>query len=391
MSEKHGLYIHIPFCVRKCPYCDFYSISDLSLKKDFITALVSEIQLRSDLRNRFDTIYFGGGTPSLIDPDDIEKILDLINNFFSITSDPEITIEINPGTVDKEYFSSIKAIGINRINLGIQSFQENKLKFLKRIHSADKAKKTIDQAIKAGFKNIGLDLIYGLPGENKQTWIADINAALDFSPSHLSCYMLTYEPGTKMYDDRQKGVITPLNEDVAADLFMVTSRHLTESHGFSHYEISNFASGKTRKSIHTTKSIHNQKYWSGIPYLGLGPSAHSFDTRTRSWNLKDVKKYIEQLKVGNLPVLDKEILSCEQKIVEMVMLGLRTDQGVNFKKFKNLTGKNFISCFQNVIERIESQSMGTIDREKFHLTLKGMLFLDSITALFADKIFKGEF
>ncbi len=391
MSENKGLYIHIPFCVRKCPYCDFYSISDLSLKKDFIAALASEIQLRSDLRNRFDTIYFGGGTPSLIDPDDIEKILDLINKFFTITSDPEITIEINPGTVDQEYFSNIKSIGINRINLGIQSFQENKLKFLKRIHTAEKAEKTIDRAIKAAFKNIGLDLIYGLPGENMQTWIEDINAALDFFPSHLSCYMLTYEPGTKMYNDRKKGVITPLNEDVTADLFMATSRYLTESHGFSHYEISNFASSKTRKAIHTTKSIHNQKYWSGVPYLGLGPSAHSFDTKTRSWNLKDVKKYIEQLKIGKLPVLGKEILNCQQTTVEMVMLGLRTSHGVNFKKFKDLTGENFISYFKSITGDLELKAMGIMDKEHFHLTLKGMLFLDSITALFAGKIFKGEF
>jgi len=369
--------------VRKCPYCDFYSISDLSLKKEFITALAGEIQLRSDLRNKFDTIYLGGGTPSLIDPDDIEKIFVLINKFFTITSEPEITIEINPGTVDQEYFSNIKAIGINRINLGIQSFQEYKLKFLKRIHSADQAKKTIDRAINAGFKNIGLDLIYGLPGENKQTWIADIDTALDFSPSHLSCYMLTYEPGTKMYNDRQKGVITPLNEDITADLFMTTSRHLTETHGFSHYEISNFASDKT------TRSIHNQKYWSGTSYLGLGPSAHSFDTKTRFWNLKDVKKYIELLKTGKLPVLDKEILNRQQKTVEMVMLGLRTNQGVNLKKFEELTEKKFMSCFKSVIESLELKSMGVIDRENFHHTLKGMLFLNSITALFAGKIFKG--
>ncbi len=382
MSENKGLYIHIPFCVRKCPYCDFYSISDLSLKKNFITALAGEIQLRSDLRNKFDTIYLGGGTPSLIDPDDIEKILVLINKSFPITSDSEITIEINPGTVDKEYFSNIKAIGINRINLGIQSFQENKLKFLKRIHSADQAKKTVDRAINAGFKNIGLDLIYGLPGENKQAWIADINAALDFSPSHLSCYMLTYEPGTKMYNDRQNGIITPLNEDITADLFMATSLHLTENYGFSHYEISNFASDKT------TRSIHNQKYWSGISYLGLGPSAHSFDTKTRSWNLKDVKTYVELIKTGKLPVLDKEILNCQQKTVEMVMLGLRTSDGINFKKFTNLTGKNFISYFKSILENLELKTMGIIDKENFHLTLKGMLFLNSITALFANKIFK---
>ncbi len=382
MSENKGLYIHIPFCVRKCPYCDFYSISDLSLKKDFITALAGEIQLRSNLRDKFDTIYLGGGTPSLIDVDDIEKIIVLINKFFNITSDPEITIEINPGTVDQEYFSNIKPIGINRINLGIQSFQEEKLRFLKRIHSADQAEKTIDRAIQAGFTNIGFDLIYGLPGETMQTWIADIDAALDFSPSHLSCYMLTYEPGTKMYNDRQNGIITPLNEDITADLFMETSRHLTENYGFSHYEISNFALDNTKRSI------HNQKYWSGIPYLGLGPSAHSFDTETRSWNLKDVKNYVERLKIGKLPVLGKERLNCQQKTVEMVMLGLRTSRGVNFKKFNNLTGENFISYFKSIIENLELKAMGVMDKEHFHLTLKGMLFLDSMTALFAGKIFK---
>ncbi len=356
-----------------------------------------EIQIRADSRNqagskhkpgnknescntdKFDTIYFGGGTPSLLVPDDIEKILTFVHKFFTIAPDPEITIEINPGTVDQNYFFDIKSLGINRINLGVQSFQEKKLQFLNRIHSADQAKKTIEWALKADFQKIGLDLIYGLPKENKKSWIADMNAALNFAPCHLSCYMLTYETGTKMYNDLKKGLITPLKDDMAADLFTTTSLFLEKSK-YIHYEISNFASNET------SRSIHNQKYWSGIPYLGLGPSAHSFDTEIRFWNCRDVQKYIELLKTGKLPVLEQEILTVEQKTIEMIMLGLRTNEGINLIKFQNLTGKKFISCFESITKDLELKSMGVINKENFYLTLKGMLFLDSITALFTRQI-----
>lgn len=379
MSENCGLYIHIPFCVKKCPYCDFYSVSDLCLRSEFLKALSIEMQLKSDLKNKIDTIYFGGGTPSLIPPSDIEKILVLIHKLFNITSNPEITMEVNPGTVNKEYFFNIKALGVNRVNIGVQSFQDKKLKFLERIHSAGQAAKTIQWAEKAGFDNLGIDLIYGLPGEKRQNWIADINSGLGFMPSHLSCYMLTYEPGTRMYDRLEKGIIMPIDDDSAASLFITVSQ-LLEKNNYIHYEISNFARGMTKRSA------HNEKYWKAVPYLGFGPSAHSFDTKIRSWNYRDVKKYIGLLQKNSLPVENQEKLTLEQKITEMVMLGLRTSRGVNFKKFKDLAGKDFVPFFKSIIQRLESESMGVTNKKNFHLTLNGMLVLDSITALFADKI-----
>ncbi len=340
------------------------------------------MRLRSDLKNKIDTIYFGGGTPSLIHPSDIEKILVLIHKLFKITSNPEITMEVNPGTVKKEYFPSIKALGINRVNIGAQSFQDKKLQFLKRIHSASEIKKTIHHAKNAGLDDLGIDLMYGLPGENKKKWIEDINTALDFKPSHLSCYMLTYEPGTGMYDELKKGTIIALDDDSTASLFITTSRLLGEK-GYIHYEISNFANSMDNIST------HNRKYWRAIAYLGFGPSAHSFDTKIRSWNHRDVKKYIEMLKKGILPVQDKERLTCKQKTMEMVMLGLRTLQGIDLKEFKGLTGKDFSLYFGDIIDKLGLESMCVMDKKSFHLTLNGMLLLDGIIALFSDMILKG--
>ncbi len=349
------------------------------MKKEFLRALTTEIQIRSDKKIRFDTIYFGGGTPSLIEPCDIEKIIIEIHENFHIDPNSEITIEVNPGTIDKNFFSDIKKFGINRINIGVQSFQDRKLKFLKRIHSAKEAEKSIELAIKSNFDNIGLDLIYGLPEEDRKNWIADIEAALNFNPDHISCYMLSYERGTKMYNDLKKGLIIPLTEDISACLFTETSHYLTEIYNYFHYEISNFASSIQKKSI------HNQKYWSDVPYIGLGPSAHSFDKTTRSWNFKDVTKYITALRNRTLPISEKEILSKEQKIMEMIMLRLRTSEGIKFEEFRKLAGKNFTIHFKKLLKQLESNSMGVVEKNKFSLTPKGMLFLDSIVSLFCKQ------
>ncbi|MBF0233207.1 MAG: radical SAM family heme chaperone HemW, partial [Desulfamplus sp.] len=307
LSCNAGIYIHIPFCIKKCIYCDFYSISDLSLKQSFITALLKELKLRSNPALRVDTLYLGGGTPSLLTFEEIDIILTAVSKNFSLMDSIQITMEVNPGTIisSKCYLSNIHALGVNRLSIGVQSFQDAKLHFLQRVHSADAARKIIADARDAGFNDIGIDLIYGVPQESEQSWLYDLDSALQYSPEHLSCYMLSYEPDTPMFDAYKKGFITPLKEETISSLFRLTSTHLV-SKGFCHYEISNFAA----KPHH--QSRHNKKYWEMVPYLGFGPSAHSYDgERLRSWNMKNVLEYIAILDQGKRPVAENEFLTHE--------------------------------------------------------------------------------
>ncbi|OQY01089.1 MAG: hypothetical protein B6I26_05690 [Desulfobacteraceae bacterium 4572_130] len=379
MSNNYGLYIHVPFCLSKCFYCDFYSISDLSLKSDFIAALLNEIKIRADLNKKIDTIYLGGGTPSILDPFEIEQILLNIYKSFQIVKHPEITLEVNPNTLKNNYFKQIKGLGINRLNIGVQSFQDKKLLFLNRSHSSNKAKKTILQARNADFDNLGLDIIYGLPKESFETLLYDLNKALEFEVDHLSCYTLTYESGTKIYN-KFKGK-NPLNDNFISCLFELTSKHLKKK-GYIHYEISNFAT--TLKH----KSKHNQKYWDMLPYLGFGPCAHSFDNNIRFWNYRDIKKYILSLRKNILPVSQKEILTKKQKMLEIIMLGLRTLKGVDIIKFENIAKQKFAKIFKNILKDINANSWGTIKNNKLVLNLNGMVYLNSITSCFAEKILK---
>lgn len=430
-----GIYIHIPFCIKKCPYCDFYSVSDLSFKSLFVSALLKELRLRSDHSLQVDTIYLGGGTPSLLTFEEVDIIISEVANNFRLMDNTQITMEVNPGTVaDKttgslsgtetglmkngslscyQYLSDIKNLGINRLSVGVQSFQDEKLRFLNRIHSADAARKTIVEARNAGFKDIGLDLIYGLPEESAKTWLNDLDEALQYRPEHLSCYMLSYEPDTPMFAAYKKGAFTPLKDDKVSTLFALTSRYLV-SRNFFHYEISNFAATEQHQSR------HNKKYWEMTPYLGFGPSAHSYDgKKKRSWNAKSVHKYISMLEKGELPVVESEFLTNEQRLIEMIMLGLRTDKGIDIESFEKQSKSEFELVFKGVIERIDKKGWGKIyqnhkieDRinknkitqnkrdpkenieeeqyitalksRKFILTLEGKLFLDTIIKWFIE-------
>lgn len=378
MSENYGCYIHIPFCLRKCPYCDFYSISDLSLYPGFVRALLTEIKLRQ-ADCCIDTIYFGGGTPSLADPGDLEKILFSIHENFNVAESCDITLEVNPGALPRDFLRSVRSLGVNRLNIGVQSFNDDKLRFLNRIHSAGDAGQAILTARASGFDNIGIDIIYGVPGEEKALVAADLNTGLRFFPEHLSCYMLTFEPGTPFYRRMTQGRIHPLDEASSAALFKFTSRHL-ENKGYLHYEISNFAHNRN------LRSRHNRKYWRMAPYIGLGPSAHSFDKGVRSWNFRDVIQYTAALEKGRLPVMERESISREQKLVEMIMLGLRTSHGVDIKKFEALSGQTFSCVFDSLLKLLMTRGLGGIKKDCFALTLEGMLLLDSIVAQFADKI-----
>jgi len=378
-TSPAGLYIHIPFCIRKCHYCDFYSITDHSIVKEFVDALILEMEMYSEVELLFDTLYIGGGTPSILKSAEIDRIIEKAFSLFQITPDPEITIEVNPGTVTAESLKSFRQSGINRVNIGIQSFQDGNLKFLGRIHSAEEGETAIKWAQNAGFENIGLDLISGLPGQTVKSWLFDLETALRFEPEHLSCYMLTYENGTPLYNDLKNGRIKPISESLAASLFGSTGDFL-ENRGYIHYEISNFA--RSEEKI----SLHNTKYWAFAPYIGLGPSAHSFYGTMRSWNRRNVSSYIKNVEAGIPPVEIKEDLTREQQIIEAVFLGLRQNCGINIGYFNKYFNVRFEDIFSDTISNLTKKELVVIRDDRCALTRKGMVLLDSICAEFVCRM-----
>lgn len=386
-SDSHpaGLYIHIPFCLRKCPYCDFYSITDLSLQPAFLDALVSEMKMTCKLDKVFDTLYIGGGTPSVLDEKAIDNIIKTAHQCFNITTNAEITMEINPGTVTLEKLKEYRKAGVNRINIGVQSFNAAHLDFLKRIHSEKEAQMAVKWAQKSGYENIGIDLIYGIPNQTTSTWLKDLHSAVECHPQHLSCYMLSFEPGTPMHKDLKNSVFNPLPDQLVCELFEITQSVLNANE-YVQYEISNFAheviDESGIKSAQSNISRHNSKYWDFSPYIGLGPSAHSFIEPQRFWNYSNVKTYIQKLSMGRLPRAGKESLSRAQLMIEAVYLGLRQAKGIDVDAFDKKFGVNFEKIHAETIADLEKKGLMESSKNHFALTPRGMLYLDSIATMF---------
>ena len=391
MCDKKSIYIHIPFCIRKCAYCDFYSETHLSLIPDYLKALEKEMVLRAatDASHHgspndsphalIDTIYLGGGTPSLLDVKQMEQILQTIRNGFRVSQDAEITVEINPGTIDADYFAGLKGAGVNRLSIGIQSFNDDRLMFLNRIHTADEAVQAIEHAKNAGFENISLDLIYGLPGETRAAWIKDLKKAMAMGPAHISAYMLTMEPGTPLARQMKRGRIIPFDKDGMTLLFKMTSQYLNRA-GFEHYEISSFSkAGRYR-------SRHNSGYWDMTPYLGFGAAAHSYDGSIRSWNHRSIQRYITDLSSGRLPVDDQETLTLEQKITEYIMLRLRTLEGIDLGEFQERFRLSFQNKFKDILGRVLGEDLGYVKDGRFALNLEGKTYLNGIVETFAAEV-----
>ena len=332
-SEKiPGLYIHIPFCLSKCPYCDFYSSTSLSAFPHFLEGLFKEMEGYRGQFTPFDTIYIGGGTPSLLNPQQLESILVKARTSFEFLSNsertPEVTIETNPADLNKVFLQSMRAIGINRINIGVQSFDDGVLHFLGRRHSTEQAVSAIEASRDAGFSNLGLDLIYAVPGQNLYSWLDTLRKAIAFSPEHLSCYQLTLEAETRLGMRYRAGEFSIPGEELQYQFFVKTSEFL-ENAGYLHYEVSNFARGREYTSR------HNQKYWDHSPYLGLGPAAHSFRSNRRWWNPRSLERYLSAIGTGNLPLEDAETLTGDQLRLEAIYLGLRTKKGIDLRDFKD--------------------------------------------------------
>lgn len=337
------------------------------------------MHLCSESSLQFDSLYIGGGTPSILESEQIREIIETAYPCFQIMPAAEITIEINPGTVSLDKLKHYRSFNINRINIGIQSFQDAQLKFLGRIHSSKQAEISINGARKAGFENLGLDLIYGIPGQTVKSWLSDLKRAVEFEPEHLSCYMLTYESGTPMEIDLQKGCFTPLSESFIAELYLATISFLN-ARGYIQYEISNFAKSKSNRSR------HNRKYWSFAPYIGLGPSAHSYLEPCRRWNHRCLKSYIKDLAAGCLPIAGQEILTQQQQMIEVIYLGLRQTDGIALDEFEKKFGVGFEQLFADVLSFLKER--GFIRPIQTHCALlpEGMLLLDSITSMFVEQI-----
>lgn len=320
--KNPGLYVHIPFCRSKCPYCDFFSIASTSLVPRWVDAFKEEVSCYKDRFDRFDSLYLGGGTPTVLGSEVLAGVMDVIFTHFAFDSDPEITIEANPCDLTQEKIRVLKDAGFNRVSLGAQSFDDGMLSFLGRRHTVLQAEQAIEKLKSHGVENISIDLIYGFEGQKINEWIKTLRRALSFRPEHLSCYQLTVENRTPFGRLRDRGLLRPLSEKEENDFFLATSQVLVDN-GYIHYEISSFA----RKKVYYSQ--HNIKYWQHTPYLGLGPSAHSFDGSRRWWNVRSVRKYCDALEEGRAPVEGSECLTDEQLQIESIMLGLRTADGLN--------------------------------------------------------------
>lgn len=379
-----GLYVHIPFCVRKCAYCDFYSVTDLGPKPDFLKALEAEIAAAEPGPLVFDTVYFGGGTPSILDPAEVGRILEGIASRFRVAGPAEVTLEANPGTVDVEKLRGFRASGVTRLNLGVQSFREDNLRLLGRVHSAGQARESVAAARRAGFDDIGLDLIYGLPGQTLQDWTAELESALACGPEHISAYMLTVEAGTPLAEARRLGGFRPAAEEAAAELFLATSETLSRR-GYRHYEISNFARCSTN-GRDAAVSRHNSKYWAYAPYLGFGPAAHSFLPPQRFWNHRDLQRYIEDARSGRGPRAGAERLSVEQQMLEVILLGMRTAAGIDAAGFGARFGRDFRDTCGPAADELAERGWIRLANGRCAPTRQGMLYLNSVVAALTERL-----
>lgn len=368
-----GLYIHIPFCKQKCHYCNFYSLASTRYKDDLINAIVNEVMLQQHyLENELvDTIYLGGGTPTLLSADELNRLFDSLAKSFKLAPDPEITLEANPDDISSIYYQQIRKTPVNRISLGVQSFRDADLKYLNRIHSARQAENAIKLLQDAGMTNLTIDLIYGIPTLTDEDWAENLESFFSFDLPHLSAYALTVEPNTALDVLIRKGKKTdPEDGRMAAQFIQLLEAMVAR--GYLHYETSNFCKANAW-------ARHNTNYWRGGKYLGLGPSAHSYNGLSRQWNVANIKEYIEGIN-NHRPVFEKEILTRDQKYNEYVMVSLRTMWGVDIELISEQFGENYTEHFLKEVQRFEKLKQVKRSRSTFVLTKIGKLLADGIAA-----------
>lgn len=366
-----GLYIHIPFCKKKCIYCDFFSIANMSDEAEYVLALLSEFDMRiSELKGAdIETIYIGGGTPSVLSEANLSCLIEGLKQRLDFNKVQEFTIEVNPDDVTQEFANRIVALGINRVSMGVQSFVDSELKLINRRHDAKGAVQAVETLKAAGISNISIDLIYGLPTQTLDSWLYSVAEAIKLNVKHISAYSLSYEEGTALYVLRERGKITECDEDDCVKMYDLLVVMLREA-GFLHYEISNFAQSQFY-------SRHNSNYWNKTPYLGLGCSAHSYDGKERSYNVADVKKYVMEISSGATVKEVDETQPWEQ-YNEDIMIGLRTMWGVDLSEIDKRYGKNVADKFKNTAEKYLLAKDMKRSENNYSLTEQGVMIADLI-------------
>lgn len=365
-----GIYIHIPLCKNRCVYCDFYSSTYDGNRTELVRALCQELVERKDyLRGEtIRTLYLGGGTPSLLRIEELSQIFETVVNHYACDFE-EVTLEANPDDLSEDYLRNLRYLPINRLSLGVQSFHDDDLRLLNRRHTAAEAKEAVRRCQQVGFPNMSIDLIYALPNQTMEAWIDNIEQAISLDVPHISAYHLTYEEGTKIYRMLQRGEVKEADEELSVEMFR-TLRHRLNEAGIVQYEISNFA----KPAMHAK---HNSSYWDGTPYLGVGPSAHSFDGKNRRWNIADTRRYLQLMKAGE-PYFEIEELDMASSYNDYVITSLRTIAGMDLKRLAERFGDPYYSYCLKQVEPYVKENQAIIKEDRLSLTEEGLFLSDAI-------------
>lgn len=372
-----GIYLHIPFCKTRCIYCDFYSTTRSELITRYIHALCNELEMRKEYlkEEKIETVYFGGGTPSQLGEEDFQQIFKAIQKHYGLEDCREITLEANPDDLSKEYLQMLSALPFNRISMGIQTFDDATLQLLNRRHNATQAIEAVKRCRQAGFQNISIDLIYGLPGETEQRWAQDLQQAVSLDVEHISAYHLIYEEGTPLYKMLQQHSVSQVDEDSSLNFFSTLIDTLSAA-GYEHYEISNFC----KPGMY---SRHNTSYWQGIPYLGCGPSAHSFDGGSREWNVASLNQYLSSIEQGQRQH-ETEQLDTQTRYNEYIITGMRTMWGISTEELKKKFGDRLWKyCLEQASSYLENGKL-ELHNDRLKLTREGIFISDGIMSDLLD-------
>ncbi len=375
------LYIHIPFCVKKCVYCDFFSVSyNAQTAVNYTDALCKELSLKKDFAQSLKAIYIGGGTPSLLPDECFMKLFQCLRNNYHFSPDIEITVETNPGTISESKIQTLLDTGANRFSIGVQSFQDDELKFLGRIHNSGDATRTIETLIKHGIENFSIDLMYGIPGQTMDPWKASLRNAVEFSTTHISTYELTLEENTPLYAIIKSDTIAMPNEDLILEMYNHTIDYLA-GHGYEHYEISNFA-------LPGFKCSHNLNYWNRGEYIGAGAGAHSFVNGVRTKNITDVNKYIDSLNIGIIPETESFMITPAESLKEIIFLGLRKTEGINAKDNPSSTiyDREALKKLIDASGEMICEGYLELNEDYLRLTKKGIVISNTIIVKLFEKL-----
>lgn len=366
-----GLYIHIPFCAKRCLYCDFFSNTDMKYKEPYVNAIIREMELRQEYikGEPIETIYFGGGTPSQLQAPDFERIFEAIDRLFGTSTCQEITLEANPDDMTPEYVASLRSLPFNRVSMGVQSFKEKDLRFLNRRHDREQALRAVALCKENDIRNISIDLIYGLPGQTLEEWTTNLDEAIRLEIPHISAYHLIYEEGTALFKLMEAGKVIPVEEDLSVSLFSTLINKLTEA-GYIHYEISNFA----RPGYF---SRHNSSYWNGKIYLGTGPSAHSYNGESRQWNVSSLPLYLQGIKAG-IPDMEIEELDPDTKYNDFIITGLRTMWGIRLADIRERFGEEKQAYLERQAATYLHQGLLIRENDTLTLSKEGIFISDGI-------------